>query len=99
VIQRLLVSGSYEDARNAALKLRNSSLHVRVLVELASKIWSQNKDTGRANELLSEASEIVSKSEAVPDKVVGMLLIAQQFVRFDPIRGFEALGNHRSGHV
>ena len=93
VIQRLLVSGSYEDARNAALKLRNSSLHVRVLVELASKIWSQNKDTGRANELLSEASEIVSKSEAVPDKVVGMLLIAQQFVRFDPIRGFEALGN------
>ncbi|HEX7770813.1 MAG TPA: hypothetical protein VF435_00230, partial [Pyrinomonadaceae bacterium] len=93
VIQRLLVSGSYEDARNVALKLRNPSLHVKVLVELANKVWSQNKDTGRATELLSEASEIISKSEPVPDKVMALLLIAQQFVRFDPIRGFETLGN------
>lgn len=44
-------------------------------------------------ELLSEASEIISKAETTPHKVTLLLNIAQQFSRLDSIRGFETLGN------
>ena len=92
-IQQLLASRSYVEARKATLKLSNPMLQAKVLVELATKIFSQHKDTGRAAELLSEASQITLKSEPVPDKLMTLLLIAQQFARFDSIRGFEALGS------
>jgi len=92
-IQRLLDSRSYIEARKVTLKLSNPMLQAKVLVELASKIFSQHKDTGRAAELLSEASQITLKSEPVPDKLMSLLLIAQQFARFDSIRGFETLGS------
>ena len=91
-VQELLGSRSYEDARKTSLKLRNTGLQARVLVELASKSLSE-KDTVRATDLLSEAAKITSKSDAVSDKLLALLLIAQQFVKFDSIRGFEVLGS------
>lgn len=92
-IQQLLASRSYDDARKRTLKLSNTMLQAKVLVELANQVFSQHKDTARASELLSEAFEITSKSEPVPDKLMALLLIAQQFSRFDSIRGFETLGS------
>jgi hypothetical protein len=92
-IQQLLDSRSYVEARKATLKLSNPMMQAKVLVELASKVFSQHKDAGRAAELLSEAFQITLKSEPVPDKLMSLLLIAQQFARFDSIRGFETLGS------
>lgn len=91
-IQQLLKARAYEDARKTALKLKNSGLQARVLVELASKSLSE-KDTTRASDLLSEAVELTSKTDPVSDKLLSLLLIAQQFVKFDSIRGFEVLGS------
>jgi hypothetical protein len=92
-IQRLLQSRAYQEVKTTSLKLKNTGLQAKMLVELASRVLRENDDTVTATELLSQAYEIVSKNERVPDKVLGMLLIAQQFVRFDAIRGFETLGN------
>jgi hypothetical protein len=92
-IQKLLFSHSCEEARKTALKLSNGVLQARVLTELANKILSENKDTTRASELLSEACGITLKNENTPDKATSLLVIAQQFVKFDPIRGFEILGD------
>ncbi len=91
-VQQLLNARSYEDARKIALKLNNSGLQAQVLVALASKSLSE-KDTTRASDLLTEAVEITAKNEPVSDKLLSLLLIAQQFVKFDSIRGFEVLGS------
>ena len=91
-IQMLLGGRSYEDARKTSLKLNNSSLRAKVLVALASKSLSE-KDTTRAADLLSEAVEIASKNDLVSDRLLSLLLIAQQFVKFDSVRGFEVLGS------
>lgn len=91
-VQSLLNARSYEDARKSALKLNNSGLQAQVLVALARKSLSE-KDTTRASDLLTEAVEITVKNESVSDKLLSLLLIAQQFVKFDSIRGFEVLGN------
>ena len=92
-IQQLLASRSYDEARKRALKLSNPMLQAKLLVELANKVFSQQKDIGKASELLSEASQLTLKSEPVPDKLMALLLIAEQFARFDSIRGFETLGS------
>lgn len=91
-IQQLLGSRSYEDARKTLIKLNNSGLQAKVLVAWASKSLSE-KDTTRASELLSEAVQITSKNDPTADKLLSLLLIAQQFVKFDSIRGFEVLGS------
>lgn len=92
-IQQLLDSRSYNEARKTTLKLKRPFLQARVLAQLANKVMAENKDTGRAAEFLSEAADIISKHESVPDKVMALLLIAQQFVKVDRVRGFEILGS------
>lgn len=92
-IQSLLQLRSYEEARKTALKLHRDVLQAKVLVELASKVLAENKDTGRATALLSEASELALKTEPKPDKLTALLLVAQHFAKFDPLRGFESLGD------
>ena len=92
-IQQLLASRSYDEARKRTLKISNPMLQAKILVELANKVFSQHKDIGRASEVLSEASQLTLKSEPVPDKLMALLLIAEQFARFDSIRGFETLGS------
>ncbi len=91
-VQTLLFSRSYDEARKTAHRLNNDFLEAKVLVELASKVLAENKDTGRAIELLSEASKVISQTESMPDKLLTLLLISQQFAKFDPTRGFETLG-------
>jgi hypothetical protein len=92
LVQKLLRMGLYDDARKTARKFERPELQAKVLIELANRAVS-NRDTSLAMELLSEASEITSKGETTPDKATLLLNIAQQFGRFDTIRGFETLGN------
>lgn len=90
-VQSLLAAKAYEEVRQTALKFNNVVLQARVLARLANKVLTQNKDTGRAGELLTEANDITSKTDNTPDKALSLLLIADQFATFDEIRGFEAL--------
>jgi hypothetical protein len=92
-IQQLLATKSYEDARKTALKFNRTELQAKLLVEIAGKVIKENNDTGRAGELLTEAAAITSRAEPSPDKLAAFLAIAQQFARFDSIRGFEILNN------
>jgi hypothetical protein len=92
IIQTLLRSGSYDEARKTAQKFERPELQARVLIELTTKALS-SRDTGLAMQLLSEALEITAKAELTPDKAMLLLNIAQQFSKVDTIRGFESLGN------
>jgi hypothetical protein len=92
LVQKQLRVGSYDDARKTARKFDRPELQGKVLIELANKAIS-NRDTSLAVELLSEASTVTSKGEPTPDKATIFLSIAQQFGRFDAIRGFETLGD------
>jgi hypothetical protein len=80
------------DARKITRKFDRPELQAKVLIELTNKALS-NRDTSLATELLSEASDVTSKAQATPDKAILLLNIAQQFGRFDTIRGFETLGD------
>jgi len=92
-VQSFLASKAYEEARQTALKFNHVVLQAKVLAQLASKVLAENKDTGRAAELLAEASAITLKNENTPDKVITLLIIAEQFAKFDVIRGFDTLDN------
>jgi hypothetical protein len=91
-VQRLLRAGSYEEARKIARKLDRPELQAKVLIELAKKVLSA-RDTVSGLELLAESAEVISKTDATPDKAIILLSIAQQFSKVDSIRGFETLGN------
>jgi len=90
-IQQSLYRHSYDEARKTSSKLNNSLFRAKILVQLASKILSDNKDTALCSELLSEAITVASKSEDSADKVIALLHTVEQFARFDSIRAFDAL--------
>jgi hypothetical protein len=92
LVQKLLQVGSYDEARKSARKLDRPELQARVLIELAKKVLSA-RDTVFGLELLAESSEVISKADTTPDKVMALLSIAQQFSKVDSIRGFETLAN------
>jgi hypothetical protein len=64
----------------------------KILVQVAAKVWSTNKDQAQATEILSEALAVAMKSDDVPDKVLALLQVVEQFAKFDSIRAFEVLG-------
>lgn len=72
LVQKLLLAGSYDEARKTTRKFDSPELQAKVLTELASKVLS-GRNSSLALELLSEASEIASKAEATPDKAITML--------------------------
>jgi hypothetical protein len=87
-----LRSGTYDDARLAALKFNSPSLRAKALAELADRALTA-RDTVRATELLSEAYTIISKSENTADKVATILILAGKFSGIDTVRGFETLSS------
>jgi hypothetical protein len=91
-IQQYFQSRSYEEARKTSSKLNNSVFRAKVLVQIASKIWSDNKDAVQCGELLTEATNVAVKSDDSADKVLALLHAAEQFARFDAIRAFATLG-------
>jgi hypothetical protein len=91
-IQQYFHSRSYEEARKTTSKLNNSVFRAKVLVQLASKIWSDNKDAVQSGELLTEATTAAVKSDDSADKVLALLHTAEQFARFDAVRAFDTLG-------
>ena len=91
-IQQLLWSpDSVAEARKLALKFSNPVFRSKILVQLAAKVWSSNKDQSQATELLSEALTATAKADDIPDKALAQLQVVEQFAKFDSIRAFETL--------
>ena len=82
---------SIPEARKIASQFSNPIFRAKVLVQLAVRVWSRNKDQVQATELLSEALTAAAKGDNVPDKVVAQLRVVEQFAKFDTIRAFEVL--------
>ncbi len=92
-VQQLLWSAdSLAEAHKLSAKFRNPVFRAKILVQLAARVWSKNKDQAQAIELLSEALNATAKGDDVPDKVLAQLQVVEQFARFDSIRAFEVLG-------
>ena len=80
------------EARKLSLQFSNPVFRAKILVQLAAKVWSRNKDQAQALELLTEALTVTAKADDIPDKVLAQLQVVEQFAKFDSIRAFEALG-------
>jgi len=91
-IQQCFYSRSYEEARKTSSKFNNSVFRAKVLVQLASRVWSDNKDAVQSGELLTEATTAAVKSDDSADKVLALLHTAEQFAQFDNVRAFVTLG-------
>lgn len=92
-IQQLLwTAESVAQARKIATQFNNPVFRAKILVQLAARVWSRNKDQAQAIELLSEALTAAAKADDIPDKVVAQLQVVEQFAKFDSIRAFEVLG-------
>ena len=90
-IQLCFRSRSYDEAQQTSVKLNNSIFRAKVLVQLASKILSDNNDGSRARELLTEATKSALKSDDNADKVLALLNAVEQYARFDTIQAFDSL--------
>ncbi len=80
------------EARKISTQFNNQVFRAKILVQLAARVLSRYKDQSQAIELLSEALTAMTKADDIPDKVLAQLQIAEQFAKFDTIRGFEVLG-------
>lgn len=80
------------EARKISTQFNNQVFRAKILVQLAARVLSRYKDQSQAIELLSEALTAMTKADDIPDKVLTQLQVAEQFAKFDTIRGFEALG-------
>jgi hypothetical protein len=93
LMQKAFRGGSYEEARKLALKMNDHDSRARWLAEIASQVSSRSKDRTEATNLLSEAYSMAAKSDNTPAKLHALLLIANEFVRFDQERGFNILSD------
>ena len=92
-IQRLLWSpDSVAEARKVSAKFSNPVFRAKILVQLAARVLSRNKDHSQAMELLSEALSALAKADDIADKVLAQLQVVEQFAKFDTVRAFEVLG-------
>lgn len=80
------------EARKISSQFNNQVFRAKILGQLAARVLSRYKDQSQAIELLSEAITALTKADDIPDKVLAQLQIAEQFAKFDTIRGFEVLG-------
>lgn len=80
------------EARKISTQFNNQVFRAKILVQLAARVLSRYKDQSQAIELLSEALIALTKADDIPDKVLAQLQVAEQFAKFDTIRGFEVLG-------
>lgn len=91
-MQQLLRSPSVAEARKLASLFNNPLFRAKIMIQVAAKVWSSNKDQAQAAEILSEALAVAMKSDDVPDKALALLQVVEQFAKFDSIRAFEVLG-------
>ena len=80
------------EARKVSTQFNNQVFRAKILVQLAARVLSHHKDQSQAIELLSEALTAMTKADDIPDKMLAQLQVAEQFAKFDTIRGFEVLG-------
>ena len=80
------------EARKVSTQFNNQVFRAKILVQLAARVLSHHKDQPQAIELLSEALTAKTKADDIPDEMLAQLQVAEQFAKFDTIRGFEVLG-------
>lgn len=93
LMQQAFRGGSYEEARKLALKMNDHDSQARWLAEIAGRVSAGSKDRTEAINLLSEAHSMAAKRDNTPAKLHSLLLIANEFVRLDPERGFNVLSD------
>lgn len=93
LLQNAFGGSHYDEARTLALKFNDPHRRTRWLTQIAGRVSSGSKDHTDAANLLSQAYSIAEKSDNTPAKLQVLLLIANEFVRFDQDRGFEILSN------
>ena len=92
-IQSLLGSPqTIAEARKVATQFSNQIFRAKILVQLAARVLTRNKDQALSSELLSEALTAITKADDIPDKVLAQLQVVEQFAKFDTVRAFEVLG-------
>ena len=92
-IQSLLQSPqTIGEARKFSTKFSNQIFRAKILVQLAARVLSRNKDQAQATEILEEALTAMTKADGIPDKVLAQLQVVEQFAKFDTVRAFEVLG-------
>ena len=92
-IQSLLQSPqTIAEARKFATKFSNQIFRAKILVQLAARVLSRNKDQAQATEILEEALTAMTKADDIPDKMLAQLQVVEQFAKFDTVRAFEVLG-------
>ena len=93
LLQNAFGGSHYDEARTLALKFNDPNRRARWLIQIASRLSPRSKDHTEAANLLSQAYSIVEKNDNTPGKLQVLLLIANEFVRFDQDRGFDILSD------
>jgi hypothetical protein len=92
-LQNAFAGSHFEEARTLALKFNDPNRRARWLTQIAGRVSPRSKDHTDAANLLSQAYSIAEKSDNTPAKLQVLLLIANEFVRFDQDRGFAILSD------
>lgn len=93
LLQNAFGGSHYDEARTLALKFNDPNRRARWLTQIAGRVSHGSKDHTDAANLLSQAYSIAEKCDNTPAKLQVLLLIANEFVRFDQDRGFDILSN------
>lgn len=93
LMQNAFGGSYYDEARTLALKFSDPNRRARWLAQIASRVSPRSKDHTDAANLLSQAYSIAEKGDNTPAKLQVLLLIGNEFVRFDQNRGFDILSD------
>lgn len=91
LLQNAFGGSHYDEAKTLALKFNDLNRRARWLTQIAGRLSPRSKDHTDAANLLSQAYSIAEKNDNTPAKLQVLLLIANEFVRFDQDRGFDIL--------
>lgn len=91
LMQKVFRRGADSEATSLALKFNDLPRRARWLAQIAASLPARSGDQTEKAQLLSQAHSIAAKSDSTPVKTEVLLLIAKEFVRVDPERGFEVL--------
>lgn len=93
LMQNAFSGSHYDEARTLALKFNDPNRRARWLAQIAGRVSPRSKDHTDAANLLSQAYSIAEKSDNTPAKLQVLLLIGNEFVRFDQNRAFDILSD------
>jgi hypothetical protein len=79
---------------DSALRYARNTSDVRqrafLLAKVARTLFDE-KDTGRATEVLADAKQVIAKADESAEKAQALLIVTEIEIRLDPMRGFEMM--------